>query len=145
MFFDPMYLLFVAPGLLLALWAQYRISTTYAAAQRLPAELSGAAAARHILDSADLRDVAIEQISGHLSDHYDPRDKVLRLSPEVYQSRTLAAVGIAAPRVRPRPARRPRITRRWCCAIWRCPWPAWEATRAYGSACWASCSTGSRC
>jgi Zn-dependent membrane protease YugP len=94
--FDPMYLLFVAPAFLLALWAQMRVKVTYAEAQRLPAPLSGAAAARHILDSAGLHNVGIEQVPGHLSDHYDPRDKVLRLSPEVYQSRTLAAVGIAA-------------------------------------------------
>jgi Zn-dependent membrane protease YugP len=58
--------------------------------------LSGAAAARHLLDSAGLQSVEIEQVPGHLSDHYDPRDKVLRLSPEVYQARSLAAVGIAA-------------------------------------------------
>jgi Zn-dependent membrane protease YugP len=96
MFFDPMYLLYVAPALLLALWAQWRVKSTYAVAQQMPAPLSGAAAARHILDSAGLHSVAIEQIPGHLSDHYDPRDKVLRLSPEVYQSRSLAAVGIAA-------------------------------------------------
>jgi Zn-dependent membrane protease YugP len=94
--FDPMYLLYVAPALLLALWAQMRVKVTYAEAQQMPAPLSGAAAARHILDSAGLHNVAIEQVPGHLSDHYDPRDKVLRLSPEVYQSRTLAAVGIAA-------------------------------------------------
>jgi Zn-dependent membrane protease YugP len=94
--FDPMYLLYVAPALLLALWAQMRMKITYAEAQQMPAPLSGAAAARHILDSAGLHNVAIEQVPGHLSDHYDPRDKVLRLSPEVYQSRTLAAVGIAA-------------------------------------------------
>jgi Zn-dependent membrane protease YugP len=62
----------------------------------MPAPLSGAAAARHILDSAGLHNIGIEQVPGHLSDHYDPRDKVLRLSPEVYQSRSLAAVGIAA-------------------------------------------------
>jgi Zn-dependent membrane protease YugP len=96
MFFDPMYLLYIAPALLLALWAQWRVKSTYAVAQQMPAPLSGAAAARHILDSAGLQSVAIEQIPGHLSDHYDPRDKVLRLSPEVYQSRSLAAVGIAA-------------------------------------------------
>ncbi len=96
MIFDPMYFLFIAPALLLGLWAQYRIRSTYAAARQAPASLSGAAAARHILDSAGLQDVAIEQVPGHLSDHYDPRDKVLRLSPEVYQSRSLAAVGIAA-------------------------------------------------
>jgi Zn-dependent membrane protease YugP len=96
MFFDPMYFLFLAPAILLALWAQFRVKSTYAAAQRIPAELSGAAAARYVLDSAGLQNVEIEQVPGHLSDHYDPHAKVLRLSPEVYQNRTLASVGIAA-------------------------------------------------
>jgi Zn-dependent membrane protease YugP len=96
MFFNPIYYLFVAPAFLLGLWAQFRLQTTYAAAQRMPAPLSGAAAARHVLDSAGLTDVAIEPIAGQLSDHYDPRDKVLRLSADVYERRTLAAVGIAA-------------------------------------------------
>ncbi len=96
MFFDPIYFLFILPPFLLGLWAQFRIKSTYAAAQRIPAQLSGAAAARHILDSAGLRDVGIEAVGGRLSDHYDPRAKVLRLSAEVYQSRTAAAVGIAA-------------------------------------------------
>src|SRR6202140_5969382 len=95
-FYDPMYLLFLAPAMLLALWAQMRVKLTYAAAQQIPAPLSGAAAARHILDSAGLEQVEIEQIPGQLTDHYDSSAKVLRLSPEVYQSRTLAAVGIAA-------------------------------------------------
>jgi len=94
--FDPMYLVFVGPALLLGLWAQFRVKSTYATTQQMPAPLSGAAAARYVLDSAGLQNVAIEQIPGQLSDHYDPRDKVLRLSAEVYQSRTLAAVGIAA-------------------------------------------------
>jgi Zn-dependent membrane protease YugP len=89
-------LLFIAPALILGLWAQMRVKATYAQAQRIAAPLSGAAVARHILDSAGLHDVAIEQVPGHLSDHYDPRHKVLRLSPEVYGSRSLAAVGIAA-------------------------------------------------
>lgn len=96
MFFDPLYLLFIAPALLLAAYAQMRISATYAAARQEPSRLSGAAAARYLLDSAGLEQVAIEQVPGHLSDHYDPRDKVLRLSPEVYQTNSLAAVGIAA-------------------------------------------------
>jgi Zn-dependent membrane protease YugP len=90
------YLIFMAPAILLALWAQFRVKATYAAAMQEPAPVSGAYAARQILDSAGLREVAIEQIPGQLSDHYDPRDKVLRLSPEVYQGRTLASVGIAA-------------------------------------------------
>ena len=96
MFFDPMYFLFIAPAVLLGMWAQFRIQATYAQAQQLAAPLSGAAAARHILDSAGLNGVQIEEVPGHLTDHYDPRDKVLRLSQQVYQSRTLAAVGIAA-------------------------------------------------
>ena len=96
MMFDPIYFLYLAPALILGLWAQMRIKVTYAEAQRLAAPLSGAAAARHILNSAGLQGVDIEQVPGRLSDHYDPRAKVLRLSPEVYQSRSLAAVGIAA-------------------------------------------------
>lgn len=94
--FDPLYFLFIAPAFILGLWAQMRIKSTYATAQRLAAPLSGAAAARHILDSAGLNRIEIEQVPGHLSDHYDPRHKILRLSPEVYHSRSLAAVGIAA-------------------------------------------------
>src|SRR3989304_2281936 len=96
MFWDPMYFLFIAPAFLLGLWAQMRIHVTYAQAQKMPAPLSGVAAARYILDSAGLQNVAIEQIRGHLSDHYDPRAKVLRLSQDIYNNRTLAAVGIAA-------------------------------------------------
>jgi Zn-dependent membrane protease YugP len=96
MIFDPMYFLFIGPPLLLGLWAQYRIRSTYAQAQQIGAPFSGAVAARQILDSAGLEQVGIEQVPGHLSDHYDPRDKVLRLSPEVYRSNSLAAVGIAA-------------------------------------------------
>ena len=96
MFFNFEYLIWIAPALLLAFWAQWRVKSTYAQAQQVPAPLSGAAAARHILDSAGLNSIDIEQIPGQLSDHYDPRAKVLRLSPEVYQGRNLAAVGIAA-------------------------------------------------
>jgi Zn-dependent membrane protease YugP len=94
--FDPMYLLFVAPALLLAMFAQMWMKSAYATAQQMPAPLTGAAAARHVLNQAGLNDVPIEQTPGHLSDHYDPNAKVLRLSPEVFQSNSLAAVGIAA-------------------------------------------------
>ena len=94
--FDIWFWIIVGPAFLLGVWAQLRVKSTYARAQKMAAPLSGAAAARHILNSAGLDNVEIEQIPGHLSDHYDPRHKVLRLSPEVYQSRTLAAVGIAA-------------------------------------------------
>ena len=95
-FFDPYYTLAVAPALLLAFWAQWRVKSAFAAASHDPAPLTGGAAARHILDSAGATDVEIEAIPGTLNDHYDPQKKVLRLSEAVYGSRSLAAVGIAA-------------------------------------------------
>lgn len=95
-FFDPWFLLAIAPAILLGLWAQYRIHASYAEAQNVPAPMSGAAAARVILDRAGLQNVYIEQVPGQLSDHYDPSANVLRLSPEVYHGRNMAAVGIAA-------------------------------------------------
>jgi hypothetical protein len=95
-FFDPAYMLAVAPAMLLAMWAQWRVHSSFAAASQEPAPLTGAAAARHILDSAGATDVEIEAIPGKLNDHYDPQAKVLRLSEAVYGSRSLAAVGIAA-------------------------------------------------
>ena len=96
MIFDPLYFLFLAPAMLLALWAQARVKSTYHQAMQVDARLTGAAAARHILDEAGLHDVGIEYAEGYLSDHYDPSHRVLRLSPEVYSSRSAAAVGIAA-------------------------------------------------
>jgi Zn-dependent membrane protease YugP len=95
-YFDPNYFLAIAPAMLLAMWAQWKVHASFAAAAAEPAPLSGAAAARHILDSAGATDVEIEPISGQLSDHYDPQAKVLRLSEQVYGARSLAAVGIAA-------------------------------------------------
>ncbi len=89
-------LIFLAPAMLLAMWAQGRVQSTYARAMQVPAPLSGAAAARHILDRAGLESVEIEEVGGTLSDHYDPTHRVLRLSHEVYRSRSAAAVGIAA-------------------------------------------------
>src|SRR5687768_16612899 len=96
MFFDIRYLIFIAPALLLAFWAQMRVRSTYARASQVPVRLSGAAAARHILDAAGLHNVGIERVHGQLTDHYDPRDKVLRLSDGVFGSSSAAAVGIAA-------------------------------------------------
>ena len=93
---DFTYFIYIAPALILAFWAQARVRSTFAEAQQVSVPLSGAGAARHILDSAGLQHVGIEPIAGQLSDHYDPRDKVLRLSEAVYGARTTAAVGIAA-------------------------------------------------
>lgn len=95
-FYDPMLMLFTAPAVLLALWAQWRVRSSFEAASKEPAPLSGAAAARHILDSTGATAIDIEPSKGMLSDHYDPQQKVLRLSEKVYGARSLAAVGIAA-------------------------------------------------
>jgi len=96
MWFDPRYFLILSPALVLMLWAQFRIKSAYRRGMRVPAPLSGAAAAQHILDSAGVSDVAIEETHGFMSDHYDPRTRTLRLSPEVYRGRSATAVGIAA-------------------------------------------------
>ena len=96
MMFDPMYLVFIAPALLLAFVAQAMVSSRYAAASRVSASITGAQAARRILDSAGLHHVDIEQTGGRLTDHYDPSSKVLRLSSEVYGNASAASVGIAA-------------------------------------------------
>lgn len=96
MIWDFRLLIFIAPALLLAFVAQMMVKSAYSSASQVATSISGAAAARRVLDSAGLKDVGIEQTPGHLSDHYDPRVKVLRLSSEVYNGRTMAAVGIAA-------------------------------------------------
>lgn len=95
-YFDPVYFLYVAPALLLAFWAQFRVRSAYAEAQQVPAPMTGAEAARRVLDAGGLYNVEIEPVAGELSDHYDPHAKVLRLSSGVYGSRSMAAVGIAA-------------------------------------------------
>lgn len=98
MYWDPMYFLFLAPGIVLALWAQAKVKWAYATASKVLARCgyTGAAAARRVLEDAGIYDVGIEESHGFLSDHYDPRHKVLRLSPDVYRGRSLASLGIAA-------------------------------------------------
>jgi Zn-dependent membrane protease YugP len=96
MWFDWHYFIYLAPAIILGLWAQARVRSAFAEAEKVPAPMTGAAAARYVLDSAGLQNVAVEPVEGFLSDHYDPRHKVLRLSPQVYQENTMAAVGIAA-------------------------------------------------
>jgi len=96
LFFDVKYMLAILPAILIAMWAQWRVRSAYSLASQQSSQLSGAAAARHILDSAGMTTISIEEIPGELSDHYDPRDKVLRLSQNVYHGKSLAAVGIAA-------------------------------------------------
>ena len=95
---DRYYILLVIPAMLIALWAQMRVKSTFAKYTRAGTYggLTGAQAARRILDANGLTDVRIEPVRGSLTDHYDPRDKVVRLSMDVYGCDTVAAVGVAA-------------------------------------------------
>ena len=97
-FFDPIYFLIALPPMLLGLWAQWRVKSAFGRYSKVNSArgITGAQAARHILDANQLRSVAVERVNGVLTDHYDPGGKVLRLSPDVYQSPSLAAVGVAA-------------------------------------------------
>lgn len=98
LFISDSYLLFALPGLLLGLYAQMKLRSTYAYYNRVPAEtgISGAEAAREILDDAGLRGMPVNEVAGHLTDHYDPTKKALFLSSENYHGRSLAALGVAA-------------------------------------------------
>ena len=98
MFFDPLYLVFALPGLLLGMWAQSRVKSAFNKYSRVRTmrNVTGAEVARALLDAQGLYDVVIEETKGFLSDHYDPRSKVLRLSPDVYRTPSIAAAGVAA-------------------------------------------------
>jgi len=97
MFFDPLYLLFMAPTMLLALWAQIKVKGAYGKWSKYAASsgLTGAQAAARMMQIAGVRDVQVERVDGFLSDHYDPRGKKLRLSSGVHGSTSVAALGIA--------------------------------------------------
>jgi len=97
-FFDPIYLLFAIPPLLLGLWAQFRVQSAFRQYSKVRTAngMTGAQAARTILDANGLHNVAVERVGGTLSDHYDPGHKVLRLSESVYGTPSVAAVGVAA-------------------------------------------------
>jgi len=96
--FDPLYFILALPALLLGLWAQSRVRSAFGrySQVRSASGMTGAQAARRILDSNGLQGVDIERVQGTLSDHYDPRTKTLRLSDDVYGTPSLAAVGVAA-------------------------------------------------
>jgi len=98
MYFDPLYLLFFGPGLLLSLWASYRVKSTFKRYSQVPSQrgFSGAEAAAELIRHRGVDGVRIEATPGFLSDHYDPSHRVLRLSPDVYSGRSLAALGVAA-------------------------------------------------
>jgi uncharacterized protein len=96
--FDALYFVWLAPGLVLALWAQWRTRRAFRQGQAVAPtrRITGAQAAAEVLQFAGITRVAIEPGEGVLTDHYDPRHKVLHLRPEVYYGQSLAALGCAA-------------------------------------------------
>jgi hypothetical protein len=98
MYFDPLYLLLVAPALLLSIWASILTKKRFGDYARVPTArgLRGADVARYLLDQAGLRTVRVVEHEGFLSDHYDPRDRVVRLSPDVFRGSSISSVSVAA-------------------------------------------------
>lgn len=97
MYYDPTYFL-VLIGVVISLLASAKVKSTFAKYQRVPnhSGMTGREAAERVLHGANIYDVRIEHVAGQLTDHYDPRGKVLRLSDSTYNSNSVAAVGVAA-------------------------------------------------
>jgi uncharacterized protein len=98
MMMDPMYYLFAIPGLILGMWAQFKLMNTYGRYARVATArgVSGAEAARAVLNAAGLHQMPVHEVGGHLTDHYDPMKKALFLSSENFHGNSVAAVGVAA-------------------------------------------------
>jgi Zn-dependent membrane protease YugP len=98
MFFDPMYLLFAAPALLLMLYAQWKVSATYKKYSKIAniQKKTGAEIAVLLLRYNGLSNIGVEETKGVLTDHYDPRKKILRLSKDNYRVSSVAALGVVA-------------------------------------------------
>jgi hypothetical protein len=93
-----LYWLFLIPGLLLGIWAQIKLWRAYGKYSKVPVDsgMTGAEAAREILDQAGLNDMPVEEVPGHLTDHYDPMKRALFLSSGNFHGNSVAAVGVAA-------------------------------------------------
>ena len=98
MFFDEYYLLLVVPTIFLSLWAQIMVKSTFAKYSKVPCskKITGRDSAALLLKSNSISDVKIESVAGSLTDHYDPRTKVVRLSTPVFSETSIAAIGVAA-------------------------------------------------
>ena len=95
---DLSYVVLVLPALLFTIWAQIRVKTTFAKYQKVASDrnMTGADAARLVLEQNGVTGVTVTRVAGQLTDHYDPKENVIRLSESVYDTRTAAAVGVAA-------------------------------------------------
>lgn len=95
-YLDPLYIYLVLPALVLSIFAQIKVKSTFSKYSKSYCFLSGADAAKQVLEANGVYDVKIERVAGKLSDHYDPKTNVIRLSEDVYDAYTVAAVGVAA-------------------------------------------------
>lgn len=97
-YYDYYYLVLIVPALLIATWAQFKVNSTFNKYSKMRASRGYTAAqiARSMLDENGLYNVAVERVSGNLTDHYDPKANVIRLSDSVYNSTSVAAIGVAA-------------------------------------------------
>ena len=94
--FDTTYIILVLPAVLFALWAQFNVNFTFNKYSKINSGMTGYESAKAILDANGLTNVRIERVSGNLTDHFDPRSNVIRLSESVFSSTSAAAVGVAA-------------------------------------------------
>ena len=98
MFYGPISWLFFIPSLIITIWSQWKLRSTYAKYSQVGSNsgLTGSEVARHILNQEGLAQVPVEEVEGELSDHYDPRSRVVHLSSDIYNGTSLAALGVAA-------------------------------------------------
>lgn len=94
--FDYTYIVFILPALIISLWAQYKVKSSFSKYSRVHCGFTGADAARRVLELNGIHNVRIERVSGSLTDHFDPKTNVIRLSDTVYGTASIAAVGVAA-------------------------------------------------
>lgn len=95
-YLDPLYIYLVLPAIVLCIFAQIKVKSTFSKYSKSYCFLSGCEAAKQVLEANGVYDVGIERVSGSLTDHYDPKANVIRLSATVYDARTVSAVGVAA-------------------------------------------------
>ena len=98
LYIDSWYIILVVPAMLLALWAQINVNSTFSRYSKVtaPSGMTGAESARRVLEANGVTGVRIERISGNLTDHFDPKTNTIRLSENVYDATTVSAVGVAA-------------------------------------------------
>lgn len=94
--FDSLYLYLVVPAIIIAIWSQIKVKTTFSKYSAYRTDINGADAARRVLELNGVHGVKIERVSGKLTDHYDPRTNTIRLSESVCNSFSISAVGVAA-------------------------------------------------